>query len=32
MNTRQHISFYDEQPVVDEAADQAVAWFQAQLG
>jgi fermentation-respiration switch protein FrsA (DUF1100 family) len=32
MNTRQHISFYDEQPVVGEAADQAAAWFQAQLG
>ncbi len=27
METRQHISFYDEAPVVDEAAAQAVAWF-----
>jgi fermentation-respiration switch protein FrsA (DUF1100 family) len=32
MTTRQHISFYDEQPVVAEAADQATGWFKAQLG
>lgn len=27
MTTAQHISFYDEQPVVEEAAGRAVAWF-----
>jgi dienelactone hydrolase len=32
MTTRQHISFYDEQPVVAEAAAQATGWFKAQLG
>jgi hypothetical protein len=31
MNTRQHISFYYEQPVVSEAATQAAGWFRAQL-
>jgi dienelactone hydrolase len=32
MNTKQHISFYDEQPVVDEAAARATEWFEAKLG
>ena len=31
MKTKQHISFYDEQPVVNEAAEQAVSWFRAEL-
>ena len=31
MNTRQHISFYDEQPVVNEAAANALSWFKAHL-
>ncbi|HEV2559300.1 MAG TPA: alpha/beta fold hydrolase [Microvirga sp.] len=32
MITREHISFYDEQPVVDEAAAQAISWFSTHLG
>jgi fermentation-respiration switch protein FrsA (DUF1100 family) len=32
MRTRQHISFYDEHPIVDEAAAQATGWFKAKLG
>jgi dienelactone hydrolase len=32
MKTRQHISFYDEQAVVGEAASEAAAWFAAKLG
>jgi len=31
MSTRQHISFYDEPPVVDEAAAAAAGWFATHL-
>jgi len=32
MTTAQHIGFYDEKAIVDEAADRAVGWFKAKLG
>lgn len=31
MNTRQHISLYDEKPIVDEAAANAIGWFKTHL-